>query len=493
MARARTYLRQVPLPLALLLACAAVLSTAWALSTAPLQGPDEIDHVAYVARLAETGHIPLANSGNRTYAPDQDEALFGLGYQRLLQNRNVRAPTQTLSEQRFRAFEDRLAPGAPGTGEGPLSTAKNPPLYYAYEAIGWRLTPGGHYFGRLFMLRAFSGLALLAMVIFAWLMAGEVFLGRRLPQTVAAGVPALLPMTGYMSGIVNSDILLAAIFTAFGWLALRTVRLGPTWPRAAALTLVAVAAVLTHGRGLAIVPPLAVALVVAWLVHAKSLRATLTAAGASLAVAVAGFVVLRASQSSSGGGASVYGGELSAHTTGSFSVRELLSNIWQFYLPRLHEQIPRPGPSYGWRQMIIEQYLAGVFGSFEVFFPAWVYDTMQVAVAAIIVLAWTLGAVHWRALVARWPVVVVLAATVGAIMLFLHIVSYRALLDTSGANPLLAGRYALPLTAFIGVTIGAVVAALPRRLGYALATLVLVGLVALSVGGLGLNVERFYA
>jgi hypothetical protein len=142
---------------------------------------------------------------------------------------------------------------------------------------------------------------------------------------------------------------------------------------------------------------------------------------------------------------------------------------------------------------MIEQYLAGVFGSFEVFFPYWVYDTMQVTVAVLIIALWTTAAVRWRDAVPYWPQIVVVLSIVGSVLLFLHIVSYRALLNTGGTNPLLAGRYALPLTAFIGLGVAALVAGLPRRAGVALAVLVVVGLFALSLGGLGINVERFYA
>ena len=43
---------------------------------------------------------------------------------------------------------------------------------------------------------------------------------------LASAVVALLPMDGFMSAIVNTDILLATIWTAFAWYALRTVRRG---------------------------------------------------------------------------------------------------------------------------------------------------------------------------------------------------------------------------------------------------------------------------
>ena len=292
MSRVRTTLRRVPAPLALLLAVAAVLSLSWNLATAPLQGPDESDHVGYIEHLAETGKIPSAAAGNGAYATDEVGALEA-GYLRMYQNRLARPPWTADAERRFRSFEDSLPDSARDNGNGPNSVGKNPPLYYVYEAMGWKLAFGAGFFGKLFVARLLGGLMLLAMVAFTWLAAGEVFARRRLPQTVAAGVVALLPMAGFLSGIVNTDIMLAAIWTAFLWLALRTARLGLSWQRAAGLSAVTVLSVLTHGRGLALVPALLIALLVAWLTHERTLRSTLRAAASSGVVLLAGLGIYK--------------------------------------------------------------------------------------------------------------------------------------------------------------------------------------------------------
>ena len=484
-------LRRVPPSLALLLGIAAALSLSWSLATAQLQGPDELDHVGYVEHLAETGRIPSASAGGGAYAPDEAGALVSSGYLRLLMNRQARPPWSALSEQRFREYEDALPPGALGQANGPNSVGKSPPLYYAYEAIGWKLTPGGHFFGRIFVLRVLSGLLLLAMVVFTWLLAGEVF-RRELPRTVTTATVALLPMGGYMSGIVNPDIMLAAIWAAFMWLAVRAVRLGLTWQRAATLSAVSVLSVLTHARGLAILPALVVALVVAWLVHDKSLRATLRTAAGALAVVIIGFAIYRLVASAAGSGAALYGGEANLGDRGVLSVRQFVSSIWQFYLPRLDSMVPHLGPAFGYRQMFVQQYFAGVFGSFEVYFPYIVYDLVQVAAAILAVALYTIGVARWREVLARWPIVVVLGATTGSLLLFLHAASYRALAN-GGGNPLIVGRYLLPLTPVVGIAIATVVAGLPRRVGPVVGALVLVGLLALSLGGIALSVERFYA
>ncbi|HMJ36442.1 MAG TPA: hypothetical protein VK501_21240 [Baekduia sp.] len=494
MSRVRARLARVPAPLALLLGVAAVLALSWSLATAPLQGPDESEHIGYVAHLAETGHIPSANGGGKgAYGADEAGALSEFGYGALLRNRQARPPWTPDAERRFRAFEKSLPAGAPGIGDGPTSVGKNPPLYYAFEAIGWRITPGGHFFGRAFMLRAFSGLLLLAFVAFTWLLAGEIFGRRRFAQTVAAGFVALLPMDGFMAGIVNTDIMLAAEWTAFAWLALRTVRLGLTWQRAAGLTAVSVASILTHGRGLAIVPALGVALLVAWLVHRKSLRETLKAAAGSVGVMVAGLVVYRLAFSTAVGSGSLYGGETNLGHTGKFNVRQMLTSIWEFYLPHLDSFAGRLGPGIGYRQIFVQQYFAGVFGSFEVYFPYWVYDTVQVLAAVIFIALYTAAAMRWRTVRANWPVVVILGALVVSLMALLQIASYRSLLETSGENPLIVGRYLVPLGGIFGVAIAALTQWLPRRAGVVVGTLVLVGVLTLSIAGLALSVERFYA
>jgi hypothetical protein len=488
--RAGGAVRRVPAPLALLLAVAAVLSFSWSLATAIMQGPDETDHIAYIEHLAESGHIPSATAGSGPYAPDELTALYGYGYAKLQQNRLARPPWLPTQEREFRQFEEALGDGALSKAGGPLSVGKSPPLYYGVGAVGWKLTPGGHFFGRLFVLRLISGVLLLITVAFTWLLAGEVF-RRTVPQTIATGVVALSPMAGFMSGIVNTDILLTALYAVFLWLALRTARLGLTWQRAALLSLVTVGAVLTHGRGLALVPALGIALAACWLRHRKPLRETLLAAAGAAGTLIGGLVVYRL-VSAAGGGGSLYGGEVNLGSKSAFSIRQLLSGIWQFYLPKLDAMVPHLGPNIGYRQIYIQQYFAGVFSSFEVYFPYWVYDTVQVIVGIMIVGLWSVAILRRELVVARWPAVVILLGTAGSLIFFLHVASYRALANGSD-NPLIVGRYLLPMVPVVGVAAAALVAAMPRRLGLVAGALLLCGLFALSVGGLGLSMERFYA
>ncbi len=488
MRRISALIHEIPLSLALLLAVAAVMSIAWNVSTAPLQGPDELEHVAYSARLAETGTIPSATTGASPYGADEAGALGSLQLGPLLQNPLARPVWSDSAVQEFSRFEDSLTSEQRGAGSGANGIAKNPPLYYAAQAVVWKVTPGG-FFDRVFLMRLVSGLLLLATVAFTWLLAGEVF-RRRLPQTVATSFVALLPMAGFLGGIVNPEIASAATWTAFLWLALRMVRLGPTPGRTALTTLAAVTAVLLHGRGLAIVPALIVVLATAWIANRSSLRALLTGAASAAAVAVTGAVTYGLVTAASGG--SAYGGEANLGNTAAFSLRQLFSSIWQFYLPKLSSIDPRLGPSYGFRQLFIEQFFGGVFGSGEVTFAVHTYDLIQVLVGGLAIAFYTIIVLNWRTVAGRWPVAVIIGSTTVGLLLFLHLASYRALLG-GGNDPLITGRYLLPIVAVFGLCLGAIVAGLPKRPASAVAAVLIGALFTLSVAAIGLSLERFYA
>jgi 4-amino-4-deoxy-L-arabinose transferase-like glycosyltransferase len=482
-------IRLTPAPLAALLAAAAVLSLAWTCTTAPLTGFDEADHVAYTARLASSGEPPTVTTGEHSYSTVEKEAYRDLGFLSAVGNAEARPPWHKAQEDAFRRFEDAAGSHGQTNGEGPNPLAKNPPLYYAYESIPWLLAPGGHFFGRVFAMRLGSGLLFLITVALMWLLAGEVF-RRTLPRTVATGVVALHPLMGFMSGIVNTDNLLVTTFTLLLWLALRTIRLGPTPARATGLGVATAAVVLTHGRGIAAVPVLVVALAAALLVHRPPRRETLRALAAGAGV-LAVTVALYALLSSRAGAGGLYGGEVSLTHRASFNLRQLASLVWQFYLPALGSMQPRIGPDYGFRQVFVETFF-GSFASYEVLYPRWVFDVIQIALVGGAAAFYTVLVRHAAVVRARLaPAIVLLTAGVSMLGL-LHLASYRSLIGGSN-DPLITGRYLLPLVALLGLGAGAVVASLPRRIAPYAASVVLVSLVALSIAGLGLSLERFYA
>jgi 4-amino-4-deoxy-L-arabinose transferase-like glycosyltransferase len=490
MRRVSDAVRKVPLPLALLLAVAAVGSLAWNLSTAPLQGPDETDHIAYVEHLAEAGEIPRpVAEEDRPFALDQAQARAAIGLGPLRQNRSARPDWSDTRLQQFEAFEEGIPNSARSRGGQQLATGKNPPLYYAAGAVTWKLTPSADFFDRLFLLRLLSGLLFLVTVAGAWLLAGEIF-RRRLPQAAATSVVALLPIAGFAGGVAGPDMASAATWTLFLWLAVRMVRTGPTPAAAALTTLAATTAVLVHGRNLAIVPALALALLVAWAANRSRPKQVCLSGLASAAVAGAGLVVYRLATSSAGG--ALYGGETNLGNTSAFNLRQLASSIWQFYFPKLSSMEPRLGPPIGFRQVFIEQFLGGTFASNEVYMPYWSYDLVQLAFVVTLIAFYTVLVTRWKTVIERWPAALIVGGTTACLLFFLHLASYRALVN-GGTDPLLTGRYLLPLVAPVGLIAATVVAGLPRRASAAVAGLLAGGLFCLSLAALFLNLERFYA
>ncbi|MDX6681946.1 MAG: hypothetical protein QOG94_1985 [Solirubrobacteraceae bacterium] len=481
-------IRGVPLPLALLLASALLLGTAWSLVTAPLQGFDEPNHVAYAVHLGQTGKPPMVSTGIASFDPAEAHALNIAGFGRMAQNPAVRPPWRAADERAFERFEAGLPDGSKARGNGPNPLAKNPPLYYAYEGIVSRIAPGG-LFTDLWAMRTANVLLLLPAVIFAWLLAAELF-RRTLPRVVVAGVVALQPVLGQIAGIVNSDMLLVVAWLALTWLGVRTYRRGVSARRLAAVGAAAGACVLTHGRGIAAIPVFLLIVLLVMVRHRPPPRHALRAAiagGAALAAAAVAYLVYTAAASN--GSAGVYGGEANLGPTG-VNPREFLSFVWQFYLPRLGAMTPRPGPDYGFRQVWV-QTLFGSFGGYEVNLSDGVRDTIQVTLVggALAVLAVCIR--RWEQTKRHWGEIALVAGPALCMLVLLHLASYRALAGTN-TDPLITGRYLLPLLGSFGVGAALVVDSLPRRVGAAVAGALLTGLALASLSGIALTLARTY-
>ena len=78
------------------------------------------------------------------------------------------------------------------------------------------------------------------------------------------------------------------------------------------------------------------------------------------------------------------------------------------------------------------------------------------------------------------------------LLLMLHYVSYRALLSNGGTDPLIVGRYLLPMVSLFGLAIAFTVGSLPKRAGPFLGAVILSIGTLLAVGGIGITAARFY-
>jgi hypothetical protein len=460
---------RLPAPLIALLLVALLEGLAWMVAMPPFQGPDEGRHVAYVQKVAEAHTIPWRSGHGpetvRRLSREADTAALWSGLGPAQGNVGAKPAWTGLDQRLWRARDAALPPEA-GKDGGWAASFVNPPLYYLYAAAWWAPLEGSSLFARIQAARAASLPALLAVVGLTWLIAGELLGPALLPRTLATGLVALHPQLGNMAATVNPDLFLAALSAAALWAMLRLLRLGPSAGRVAVLAGLCAAAALTHGRGLAPLAPAALAVVFAW-----RRRATWLALGAALAGGVAVLVYA---------------------ASGAGSVRQFLSYLWQFYLPRLPGMSRSIGPpGYGVREAFVDRFF-GTFAGLEVAFPSWALDVLAL-LSALGLVALVVVLVRRRAaLAARRPVAVVLAAAVLAVLVVLHLSAYRSLLGAPG-DPIVAGRYLLPLIALGGVAAAAVVRELPRRVVPYAAGALLAGAAIAQLGALGLVVERFGA
>jgi hypothetical protein len=323
----------------------------------------------------------------------------------------------------------------------------------------------------------------------AWLIAAEVFGPVRWKQALTAGVVALEPQLSFMSAVINPDSLLVTLTTAFLLASLRLVKRGPSPARVLTPGLLAAAAVLTHGRGLVLLPVLVVVLAVTWLRFRPGVQHTLALIGAAIAPLVAAFAAYALFGKASGSGA-LYGGQVSdLNTRMTFKLGQFLASVWNFYFEKL-ATLERIGPRWGYRQVFIEGFYGG-FGSGNVTFPKGVLAALE-AVTALGLLGLCAAAVACRRQLQRaWPVVVIALSLVITSIVFLHYVNYRAVLNR-GTGHLFVGRYMLPMVAVFGLAIAFTVSSLPRRPAALLGAAVLACGALLCLTGVTVSMYRFY-
>jgi 4-amino-4-deoxy-L-arabinose transferase-like glycosyltransferase len=489
--RAWRSVRRTPRALVLLLLVGALQSLAWDVAVPAFQGPDENAHFAYVQYFAETGRFPSSSKGNSPYSTEVQEALDVLNLNSLMGNLEMKPGWSRADLSLWHGVERHFPAGAQSDGSGANPIAKNPPLYYILMAAPYRVFVWLPLLSRLFVMRLCSALCFLATIALTWKLAAELFPGARWKQALAAGVVALQPQLGFTSAIINADTLLITLTTAFLLAAVRLVIRGPTTRRVLLAGGLSAADVLTHGRGLVTVPVLLVALLVAWVRFRPGWVRALRDGAEAIGLVVAGVVFSFLAQRSAGG-SSLYGGQASSLNSQAFGIRQFLSFAYQFFLPRLSFMTPRIGPAYGFRQVFINTFY-GTFGWLEVSFRPGVYDLLQVG--SVLGFGWlyTTLAVRFRALLRVWAPFVVLLTMLIVQIVFLLYVSDQALLGDGGTDPLIVGRYLLPIVSLFGLAIAYTIGSLPRRAGQLLAACLLSAETLLALGGIALTASRFYA
>ena len=183
-----------------------------------------------------------------------------------------------------------------------------------------------------------------------------------------------------LGALVNPDTLLVLIWTAFIYVGLRIVRHGPSPKR-------------LIGTGAAAQPPSSrtvagwrsfqrsvVLLGIAYLRWRPPLRQTLVLAAVGLVIAVAGLAVAGVFTAGVSGEGAAYGGTIGwVGDDRSFNLRQFLSYVWQFYLPKPEFMQPAVGvPWYGFREVYIQSFYSD-FASLEIGYPRFTIDLLQAA------------------------------------------------------------------------------------------------------------------
>lgn len=488
-ARARAALRRVPTPLAALLGVVLVLGVVWTLAVPPFQAPDEQSHFGYVQSLASGPGLPGQPEG----LPFSTEQLSAHDYSNSDQTAGIiyaKPSWSPLEWERWQRLDEELPASARSDGGGLGNPAdSNPPLYYLYEVVPYALASGGDFFARVTLARMASVLWLLVTVAGAWLLAGEVFRRDRLRQLVTAGVVGLVPMVMFVSAQIGPDTMMYALWTLVMWLGVRIIKQGLTPASAVALLGLTGVAIVVKATSYALVLPALFALGVGlWRLRGDRRRA-LTLGGAAVAALLVPVLIWFVVARVTGEQAAAQISDVSANSGGT-NPGELVSYLWQFYLPKLPfmTEFAFPGGGTPANQIFVKQ-IWGAFGWLEVRFPDGFYRVFLWITVALLVAAVARLVATWRRIN---PIVAIfLALTALALLAGLHWTDFHQL--TGGRGSFMQGRYLFPIVALGGLAVAQAVSWLRGGGRAAAVGVALGGLLVLQFASLALVAARFYA
>jgi 4-amino-4-deoxy-L-arabinose transferase-like glycosyltransferase len=441
----------------------------WSILTPPFEVTDEPDHFAYVKQLAETGTLP--SSSSETVSAEEITVLKALRYFQVRQEPQTRAIASAREQEELRAAlrqasEDAKA-GSPAAGVAALE----PPLYYALEAIPYRLALGGSLLDRLQLMRLFSAVFAGLTALFTFLFVREALPRDPWAWLVGGLAGALAPLLGFMSGSVNPDSLLFAISAASFYVLALAFRRGLDARRAIAIGSLTALGLLTKVNFVGLVPGILVG------IAALSARAARTsgphAAARILALSVgialsplALYVIVNLTS-----GKPALGVVSTALASTRGSVVSEANYIWQLYLPRLPGTVDDFPGLFTPLQLWFNGYV-GLYGWLDTTFPAWV-DTLALLPAGALVLLCARSLSRGRpALRRRRTELAVYAAMTLGLLALIGADSYRSFpsLDAEYAQ----ARYLLPLLPLLCAALALAARGAGRRWGPATGALIVV-------------------
>lgn len=475
-----------------LFAIAAVNAMCWALITPAFHAPDEVDHFAYTQALVERGHAPSRDFGSPLRRWSSSEAI-ALEDVRMITDHMVgdsRAPWLSSVQ---RAHRERVALTRPSRddGGGNETAATHGPLYYLALAPAYLASRNGSIFAQVTLMRLSSALIGALSALFTYLMGRELAPRRPWLGVLAALLVAFEPMYGFISGAVNNDVGVDAGAAALELLLLRLLRRGldVRWGALTGALLLAVP--LIKGTVYSLYPLAALVFVAAlWRHHG---RRELWGWGALAAAAVAVHEIsvrLDGALHPSTANAPAVGPSANANFAALHQPFGYLSYLWQVFLPRLSFMAPHfQGSAYpGF--VIFDERGWGAFGWYDVYYPAWVYSVILVAMLVTPLLALQAGRSEWR-----WVRAHALECVAVILMPLSVIGGFFAAFYTSGSRPAIAefGRYAFPAIGPLALLVVGALHAFGRRRMLAVGGGLLVVMFALSYVGQLVTLDGFFA
>lgn len=459
---------------------------AWGLITPPFQVPDEPQHASYVQYLAETGKLPRPEPGD-VFSAEEAAATEGTLYEGVVGNARARPVWTSLQEGRLDAALDR--PLSRRSEGGQSNVTNNPALYYGVQTIPYTLATSGSFLDRLFWMRVLSALLAGLTVLLAFAFVRELL--PRVPWAwpVGALAAAFQPMFGFISGGVNNDDLLAPAAAAFLLLVTRALRSGLTPRRAAALGAVAAVGLLAKANMMGLLPAAGLGLaILVW--RSPDRRAALKLSGIAIAAMAIPVVIYLAVNLTYWDRPLWSGvGEVGATAAGRpATLREQLSYLWQFYLPRLpfmddhfHEYPLWETWFRGW---------IGRFGWLDYEFPRAVYWAALAVWAGMLALAGRELVRARSAVRRRLPELASLLAGVAGLLLLVAVAGYRGRLDTGFVFE--QARYLLPLLPLYAAVVALAARGAGARLGPAVGAALVTATVAHGLFAQLLTLSRYY-
>lgn len=483
----RRAVRRIPAVGWSVFAIAVLNALAWSLITPVFQVPDEQTHVAYAQQIGEAGRPPVDRPGEGL-TPELAGAMIAARFGWLGATRSVPAVWSDVQQRELgRALHARRARHTNGDAG---ASNPEPPLYYALEAIPYKLASGATLLDRMMAMRALSALMAGVTALLMFLCVRECLPGRPWAWTVGGVGAAFVPLLGFVSGGVNPDALLFPLSAALFLLLARAFRRGLTTRRAVTIGLVLAIGAVTKINFYGIVPGALAGVVLAarvsegaWTARVGRLVAT------TLAVAIAPFAALMLLD------ALVWERPLILLRTPSASPEDHgdlwghLGYLWQVYLPRLPGQaaaFPELSPPY---DLWITGFL-GRFGWLKVEYPAWAYQLGACVLAAVAVLVSRALVVERAAVRRRVPELVTYALMAGGLLLLIGMVALRGW--APGIKGAVQGRYLLPLLALFALLLALAARGAGERGGRAVGAAIVLLAIAWSVFGQLFTIVYYY-